>query len=57
MAMLGRRFLGSLSSIGRKLSLSALSRVEISHHNTPLSLIAFRPGTMLSFIDSFNIFF
>ena len=57
MAMLGRRFLGSLSSIGRQLSLSAMSRVEISHHNTPLSLIVFRPGTMLSFIDSFNIFF
>lgn len=57
MAMLRRLYVGSLSGTGRKLSMSASYRAEISHRNLPLSLTVFRPETTLCLIDFLLIFF
>lgn len=55
MVMLRRSVLSSLSGTDRKLAMSGVYRVEVSHHIMPLSLIMFRPGTVLSFIGSLLI--
>ena len=50
-----RSVLSSLSGADRKLGMSGVYRVEVSHHIMPLSLIMFSPGTVLSFIGSLLI--
>lgn len=55
MVMLRRSVLSSLSGTDRKLAMSGVYRVEVSHHIMPHSLIMFRPGTVLSFIGSLLI--